>query len=56
MPDTGQFHIGEQLRIVDAGQLLHTFEFEDNLILHQDIDPVSTVQAKAFVLNGKGVL
>ena len=56
MPHTGQFHIGKQLRIVDAGQLFHTFEFEDNLILHQNIDAVSAFKLKALVLNWKRML
>lgn len=35
MPHTGQFQIRKQLRIVDAGETLHTFESENELMSPQ---------------------
>ncbi len=56
LPNIGQLHVGKQLRLVDAEQALHTFEFEDDLVLYQDIDAVSAVQQEALVADRKRVL
>lgn len=56
MPDSGEFHIGEQLGFVDTEQAFHAFEFEDYLMVHQNINAISAVQSKSLVFHRKRML
>jgi hypothetical protein len=56
LPHVGQLHVSEQLHVVDGKQVVDTFEFKDDLVFHQDIDAVPTVQSQAFVIHGERIL
>ena len=47
---------GQQLRLVDALDLLDTLQLKDQCVFHKDIDAVATVQADALVFDWLWVL
>jgi hypothetical protein len=54
--DVSKFHVGQQLRLVDALDLLDTLQLKDQRVFHKDIDAVATVQADALVFDWLRVL
>jgi len=52
----GQFHVGQKLRLVDREQPVYAFQFKDDGIVYQHIDPVSAGKIAAFVLDRQGLL
>jgi hypothetical protein len=54
--DAGKLHVGQQLRLVDALDLLDTLQLKDQRVFHKNIDAVATVQAGALVFDWLRVL
>jgi hypothetical protein len=52
-PYSGELHIGEQLRLVDRGNLVYTFQFHDQPSVDQQVNPVAAVERDPLVLHGQ---
>src|SRR3974390_210391 len=57
-PDSpiGNPQIGKQLSLVDRQQLINRFDFQDDLILKNQIKPIPTVQVHILVNDGQRFL
>lgn len=44
-----EFHIGKKLRFVNRENLLDGFQFNDNLLFHNEVHLVSTIEDQSFV-------
>ena len=49
--DSSQFHVCQQLRFVDALDLLDALQLKDKPVLHEDVNAVATIQAEALVFD-----
>ena len=49
--DTGQLHVREQLRFVNSLVRLDALEFDDQLILNENVYPIAAIQLNLFVLD-----
>ena len=49
--DPRQFHLGQQWRLVNAQSLLNALQLDKELVLHQNVHAVSTVEENVFVSN-----
>ena len=49
--DFCQLHIGQQLGFVNTQELFDTLQFDDQLVLDQNVNSVSTVEPNVFVLH-----
>jgi hypothetical protein len=47
----GQFHVGQKLGLVNRQKSLHGFQFQNDFVLHEEIDLVAAVQLQALVLD-----
>ena len=52
----GQFHISQQLCLVDTFDLVHALQFDDESIFHEYIKSIATAQSDPFVLDWLRVL
>ena len=52
-PFVGQLEVGQKLSLVNRQQFLHGFQFQNDFVLHKEIDLVTAVQLQALVLDGK---
>ena len=50
-PLVGQLQICQKLGLVNRQQFLHGFQFQNDFVLHDEIDLITTVQLQTFVLD-----
>ncbi len=55
-PKTGEFEIGEELRIMDGSQRINRFHLQDHSLVDDQVKTVSRVEASAFLDERQGDL
>ena len=51
-----QFHVGQELSLVNSLDLVNTLEFQDQFVFYQNVNSVSTIEPDVLVLYRLGVL
>lgn len=54
--DAAQFHVGQELCLVNRHDALDRFDLENDLIFDHDIESIATIQSNRLVDDGQGDL
>jgi len=46
-----EFQVGQELGLVNRHQFLNGFQFQNDFVLHEEIDLVATVQLQTFIFD-----